>query len=52
MRKRLKVKKRSCWLCKPHKLGNDNRWKPKQEFLLKIAEREIKQYEGKSSTHE
>lgn len=30
MRKRLKKKKRSCPLCKPHKMGGTNRWKAKE----------------------
>jgi hypothetical protein len=34
MRKRYKKKKRSCALCKPHKMGGDNRWTPKDEAAL------------------
>jgi len=30
MRKRLKKKKRSCALCKPHKMRGANRWKAKE----------------------
>lgn len=30
MRKRLKKKKRSCPLCKPHKMKWTNRWKTKE----------------------
>lgn len=41
MRKRLKKKLRSCALCKPHKMGWDNRWKPKDAALLEEAEKEI-----------
>jgi hypothetical protein len=41
MRKRLKKKLRSCALCKPHKMGWDNRWKPRDESLLREAEQEI-----------
>lgn len=41
MRKRLKKKLRSCTLCKPHKMGWDNRWKPKQASLLADAEKEM-----------
>lgn len=41
MRKRLKKKLRSCALCKPHKMGWDNRWKPKDAALLVDAEKEI-----------
>jgi len=39
MRKRLKNKKCSCKLCKPHKRGWDNRWKEKVEAKLKQYER-------------
>lgn len=41
MRKRLKKKLRSCALCKPHKMGWDNRWKPKEEALLNETEKEL-----------
>ena len=40
MRKRLKKKDRSCSLCKPHKTGWSNRWKPKEEQNLKEYEKE------------
>lgn len=40
MRKRLKKKQRSCSLCKPHKMGGSNRWKPKDELALKEWERD------------
>jgi len=39
MRKRLKHKKRSCALCKPNKMGWDNRWGAKEFVLLKEFER-------------
>lgn len=42
MRKRRKNKLRSCSLCKPHKKGFDNRWKPKEHQLLLESEKEIK----------
>ena len=42
MRKRLKRKKRSCALCKPHKMGGENRWKPKELARLKEAESEVR----------
>jgi hypothetical protein len=38
MRKRLKKKKHSCALCKPHKMGWGNRWKPKELVRLKEFE--------------
>ena len=37
-RKRSKNKRHSCGICKPHKRGGANRWKPKDEMLLKEAE--------------
>jgi len=40
MRKRTKLKKRSCSLCKPHKMGWVNRWKNKEEFELKEFEKQ------------
>lgn len=40
MRKRLKKKKRSCPLCKPHKTGGTNRWKVKELVLLEVFEKE------------
>lgn len=40
MRKRLKKKKHSCGLCKPHKLGLENRWKNKDFGFLKEFEKE------------
>lgn len=42
MRKMLKIKKRSCALCKPHKTGHQNRWKAKDLESLKIFEKEKK----------
>lgn len=41
MRKRYKSKLRSCGLCKPHKRGMDQRWKPGQGQALTKAERDI-----------
>jgi hypothetical protein len=42
MRKRLKRKRRSCALCKPHKMGGENRWKAKEFARLKEAESEVR----------
>jgi len=42
MRKRLKKKKKSCPLCKPHKMKGTNRWKPKEFAKIKEFEK-IKQ---------
>lgn len=39
MRKRLKLKKHSCAMCKPHKMKWSNRWTPKQLAELKESER-------------
>ena len=38
MRKKYKKKKLSCKLCKPHKMGLQKRWKPKESALLKEFE--------------
>jgi len=43
MRKRLKKKKRSCPLCKPHKMRGENRWSPKERDRLERAERQMKE---------
>jgi len=43
MRKRLERKRRSCALCKPHKMAGENRWKPKELARLERAESEIRQ---------
>jgi hypothetical protein len=40
MRKRGKLKKRSCALCKPHKMKWDNRWKHKEHISLKVWEKD------------
>lgn len=39
MRKRYKVKKRSCALCKPNKVGWASRWKIKDFALIKEFEK-------------
>jgi hypothetical protein len=44
MRKRLKLKKRSCALCKPHKMKWEQRWKVKEFDALKRAEREMRMH--------
>jgi hypothetical protein len=38
MRKRYKLKKRSCALCKPWKMHWQNRWKPKEFARLQAFE--------------
>lgn len=43
-RKRLKNKKSCCALCKPHKRGIENRWKPKHIRDYKLAKKEILQF--------
>jgi len=43
MRKKLKKKKRSCPLCKPHKMGGANRWKAKELVKMKEFEKTKKQ---------
>ena len=42
MRKRLKKKKRSCALCKPHKMAKATRWKAGDLDRLVHDEKEIK----------
>lgn len=42
MRKRLKKKKHSCKLCKPHKMGLQGRWNHREFDSLKRAEQEIR----------
>jgi len=39
MRKRLKKKRRSCAMCKPHKMQWENRWKPKDRARLEEFEK-------------
>ena len=43
MRKRLKRKRHSCALCKPYKMGGENRWKPKDFEKLLRTEREVRE---------
>lgn len=47
MRKRLKHKKHSCPMCKPHKMGWENRWSPKEDEDLRRFERAKQQWEGR-----
>lgn len=42
MRKRYKVKKHSCAMCKPNKMGHCIRWSPKALQELKLAEKAIR----------
>lgn len=42
MRKRLKLKRRSCAMCKPHKMRGENRWKVREQMLLREFEKEYK----------
>ncbi len=42
MRKALKLKRRSCALCKPHKMHSANRWKARERMLLREFEREYR----------
>jgi hypothetical protein len=46
-RKRMKKKKRSCPLCKPHKMGGDNRWKPKEFGRIKADVQEMQSADRK-----
>ena len=42
MRKARKEKARSCSMCKPHKMKWANRWKPKEEAMLRQSEIEMR----------
>lgn len=42
MRKALKLKQRSCAMCKPFKMRGANRWKPRERMLLREFEREYR----------
>ncbi|MBI5636580.1 MAG: hypothetical protein HZA03_01280 [Nitrospinae bacterium] len=44
MRKNMKLKKRSCPLCKPHKMGWENRWKAKEQGRMKADATEMRKY--------
>lgn len=46
MRKNYKRKRRSCSLCKPHKMGWDQRWKAKEAARRLVMERTIRDGEG------
>ncbi len=46
MRKQQKNKRRSCKLCKPHKRGWANRWKPKERQARRLAIAEIRRLGG------
>lgn len=48
MRKRLKLKLRSCKLCKPQKMHRACRWKPKELAALKESERTIEEWKRKT----
>lgn len=48
MRKQLKDKKKCCKLCKPHKRGWANRWKPKEIQLQKEFEKDKGRYRLRS----
>ena len=43
MRKRLKLKKRSCPMCKPHKMRGAIRFKTKELDIITRSEKEIKE---------
>jgi len=42
MRKRLKKKRRSCSVCKPHKVGRTNRWKTREFEQMERDEEEMR----------
>ncbi len=41
MRKSRKVKRRSCKLCKPNKMGWEVRWNRREFVALRMAERQL-----------
>ncbi len=43
MRKSRKMKRRSCRLCKPNKMGWDLRWNRREFVLMRMAERQIRE---------
>jgi hypothetical protein len=45
LRKNYKIKRRSCALCKPHKMGWSKRWSIRELVGLRRAEKDIR--EGK-----
>lgn len=47
MRKAYKVKRRSCAMCKPHKMGWEDRWKPKDKEIIKRSEKEALEAVGR-----
>lgn len=50
MRKSYKQKRRSCGLCKPHKVGWDSRWTAKEAAIRKSIELESRQIFHKDLT--
>jgi hypothetical protein len=42
MRKSLKQKRKSCKMCKPHKMGWDVRWKPRELATRRLVEGQIR----------
>lgn len=48
MRKQYKLKKRSCPMCKPHKMGWDKRFEPKDLDRLKRDVAEMRQFCNKT----
>jgi len=49
MRKAYKRKRRSCALCKPHKVGWSKRWKPKEAERRRIMLDDCRLNPGKES---
>jgi hypothetical protein len=43
-RKSYKKKKRSCPMCKPHKMNGEKRWKKKEEVQLREFERNVRRF--------
>jgi hypothetical protein len=51
MRKHYKRKRQSCSLCKLHKTGHVNRWRQKDQMLLKEADFDMRQVKQVTSRH-
>ena len=52
MRKRLKLKRRSCKMCKPHKMGLARRWKNREESSRVEFEKQAEKIKKTGGYHE
>ncbi len=49
MRKQYKLKKRSCKMCKPHKMGWENRWGVRDKVRTIAATQEIQDVQNEAN---